>query len=139
MWSPKGTTLRVIRCPTLQVSQFPFPGQRSDTFLTDHVFYKLTGWLGVLICRHTSVMRYPPARRSRSPYYTSAGHRLFSLRTTLSRGRGWSSGFEWDSSFVRCLILLARMISCTVGIPRSLWIISLVTCRGASTVALSMK
>ena len=39
MWSPKGTTLRVIRCPTLQVSQFLFPGQRSDTFLTDHVFY----------------------------------------------------------------------------------------------------
>ena len=37
MWSPKGTTLRVIRCPTLQVSQFLFPGQRSDTFLTDHV------------------------------------------------------------------------------------------------------
>jgi len=29
--------LRVIRCPTLQVSQFLFPGQRSDTFLTDHV------------------------------------------------------------------------------------------------------
>jgi len=27
----------VIRCPTLQVSQFLFPGQRSDTFLTDHV------------------------------------------------------------------------------------------------------
>jgi hypothetical protein len=37
VWSPKGTTLRVIRCPTLQVSQFLFPGQRSDTFLTDHV------------------------------------------------------------------------------------------------------
>ena len=39
MWSPKGTTLRVIRCPTLQVRQFLFPGQRSDTFLTDHVHY----------------------------------------------------------------------------------------------------
>ena len=38
MWSLKGTTLRVIRCPTLQVSQFLFPGQRSDTFLTDHVY-----------------------------------------------------------------------------------------------------
>ena len=37
MWSPKGTTLSVIRCPTLQVSQFLFPGQRSDTFLTEHV------------------------------------------------------------------------------------------------------
>ena len=40
MWSPKGTTLRVIRCPTLQVSQFLFPGQRLDTFLTDHVILK---------------------------------------------------------------------------------------------------
>jgi len=30
VWSPKGTTLRVIRCPMLQVSQFLFPGQRSD-------------------------------------------------------------------------------------------------------------
>jgi hypothetical protein len=39
VWSPKGTTLRVIRCPTLQVRQFPFPGQRSDTFLTDHVYH----------------------------------------------------------------------------------------------------
>ena len=28
----------MIRCPTLQVSQFLFPGQRSDTFLTDHVY-----------------------------------------------------------------------------------------------------
>ena len=42
MWSRKGTTLRVIRCPTLQVSQFLFPGQRSDTFLTDHVDGKIT-------------------------------------------------------------------------------------------------
>jgi len=31
--------LRVIRCPTLQVSQFLFPGQRSDTFLTDLVYW----------------------------------------------------------------------------------------------------
>jgi len=38
VWSPNGTTLRVIRCPTLQVSQFLYPGQRSDTFLTDHVY-----------------------------------------------------------------------------------------------------
>ena len=43
MWSPKGTTLRVIRCPTLQVSQFLFRGQRSDTFLTDHVFLTIMG------------------------------------------------------------------------------------------------
>jgi len=38
VWSPKGTTLRVVRCPTLQVSQFLFLGQRSDTFLTDHIY-----------------------------------------------------------------------------------------------------
>ena len=30
--------MRVIRFPTLQVSQFLFPGQRSDTFLTDLVY-----------------------------------------------------------------------------------------------------
>ena len=56
----------------------------------------------------------------------------------LSRGRDWSSGFEWGSNFVQCLILLWWMTSCTVGIPRSLWIISLVTYRGASTVALDI-
>ena len=82
-------------------------------------------------------MRSPPARRSRSPYYRSAGHRLFSLRMT-SRGRSRSSGFEWDSNFVRCLILLSWMTSCTAGIPRSLWIISLVKYRGASTIALNI-
>jgi len=41
--------LRVIRCPTLQVSQFLFPGQRSDTFLTDHVhcieWHSLSKWV----------------------------------------------------------------------------------------------
>jgi hypothetical protein len=46
--------------------------------------------------------------------------------------------WECDSKFVRCLILLAWTTSCTVGIPRSLWIISLVTYRGASTVALNI-
>ena len=54
---------------------------------------------------------------------------------TLSRGRSCSSGFEWDSSFVRCLILLTWMTSCTVGIPRSLRIVSLVTYYGTSTIA----
>jgi hypothetical protein len=73
-------------------------------------------------------------RRSHSLYYRSAGHRPFSLRM-MSCGRGWSNGFEWDSNFVRCLILLSWMNSSTVGIPRSLWIISLVTYRGASTIA----
>ena len=57
------------------------------------------GWLaGSLTFRFISVMRSPPARRTRSPYYRSAGHRLFSLRVTLSRGRGLSNGFELDSS-----------------------------------------
>jgi hypothetical protein len=93
---------------------------------------------GSLTCRLTSVMRSFPGRRSRWPYYRSAGHRLFSLRMTLSRGRGWSNGLECDSKFVRCLILLAWMTPCTDGIPRSLWIISLVTYRGASQMALNI-
>ena len=83
-------------------------------------------------------MRSPPARRSRWPYYRSAGHRLFSLRVTLSRGRGCSNGLECDSNFVRCLILLSWMTSCTVGIPRSLWIISSVTYHRVSTIALNI-
>ena len=86
----------------------------------------------------SSVMRSPPARWSRSPCYRSAGHRRFGLRTTLSRGMGWSSGFEWVSGLIRCLTLLAWMTSCTVGIPRSSWIIAMVTCRGASTISRSI-
>jgi len=39
-------------------------------------------------------MRSPPARRTRSPCYRSAGHRLFSLHMALSRERGWSNGTE---------------------------------------------
>jgi len=93
---------------------------------------------GSLTCRLASVMRSPPGRRSRWPYYTSAGHRLFSLRMTLSRGRGWSSGLECDSKFVRCLILPSLMTSCTVGIPRYLGVTSLVTYHGASTIALNI-
>jgi hypothetical protein len=91
-----------------------------------------------MVCRLTSVMRSPPTRRPLRPCYRSAGHRLFNLRMTSSRGRCWSSGFGCEVSFVRCLTLLAWMTSCTVGIPRSLWIVSLVTCHGASTVALSI-
>jgi hypothetical protein len=93
------------------------------------VLYKLMCWLG-LVCRLTSMMRSPPARRSCRPCYRSAGHHLFNLCMTSSCGRGWSSGFGCEASFVRCLILLAWMTSCTVGIPRSLWIISLVTYHG---------
>jgi len=93
---------------------------------------------GSLTCRFTSVMMSPPARRSRWPYYRSAGHRLFSLRMTLSRGRRWSNGLECDPKFVRCLILLSWMTSCTVGRPRSLWMISLVTYHGASTIAVNI-
>jgi hypothetical protein len=95
-------------------------------------------WLG-LVCRLTSVMRSPPARRSRRPCYRSAGHRLFNLRMTSSHGRVWNSVFGCEVSFVRCLILLSWMTSCTVGIPRSLWIISLVTYRGASIIALGIS
>ena len=86
------------------------------------VFCKLICWLG-LVCRLTSVVRSPPARRSRRPCYRSAGHCLFNLRMTSSRGRGWSSGFGCEANFVRCWILLSWMTSCTVGMPRSLWII----------------
>ena len=57
---------------------------------------------------------------------------------TLSRGRGWNNGLECDSKFVQCLIFLSWMTSCTVGIPRFLWIISLVTYHAASTVALNI-
>ena len=100
------------------------------------VFHKLTKGLAVSqTCGRASVMRSPPARRSRSPYCRSDGHRRFNLRTTLSRGMGWSSGFEWFSSFIRCVILLAWMTSCTVGMPRSSWIIALVTYHAASTIA----
>jgi len=82
-------------------------------------------------------MRSPSARRSRWPCYRSAGHHLFSLRMT-SCGRGWSNGLECDSKFVRCSILLSCMNSCTVGIRRSLWVISLVTYRGASTIGINI-
>jgi len=95
----------------------------------------LANWLAMSqSCGRTIVMRSPPARRSRSPYYRSAGHRCFSFRTTLSRGMGWSSGFKCGSSFIRCLVLLAWMMSCTVGIARFSWIIALVTYSGATTI-----
>jgi len=90
-----------------------------------------------LTYRHTTVMKSPPAR-SHSSYYRSAGHRLFSLHMTLSRGRSWSNEFEWDSNFVRCFIPLSWMTSFTVGIPRSLWIVSLVTYHGSSTIVLNI-
>jgi hypothetical protein len=102
------------------------------------VFYNIMCWLG-LVCRLTSMMRSSPARRSRRPCYRSAGHRLFNLRMTSSRGRGWSIGFGCAASFVQCLILLSWMTSCTVEITRSLWIIALVKFRGASTIALSIS
>ena len=93
---------------------------------------------GSRTCRLTGVMRSPPARGSRWPFYRLAGHRFFSLRLTLSRGRGWSNVLECDSKFVRCVILIWWMTSCTVGTPRSLGIISLVTYRGASKIALNI-
>ena len=55
-----------------------------------------------------------------------------------SRRRGWSNGFERDSNFVRCFIPLSWMTSCTVRMPRSLWIILLVTYHGASTIAVNI-
>ena len=58
MWSPKGTTLRVIRCPTLQVSQFLFPGQRSDTFLTDHVCCGIVWYFEVFAGINNKIMAF---------------------------------------------------------------------------------
>jgi hypothetical protein len=127
------TPLYKVQLSLCQIFFPPLLNQQSEY----KVFYKLMCWLGVLTCGLATVMRSPPAR-SRRPCYRSAGHRLFSLRMTLSRGRGWSNGLECDSKLVRCLILLSWMTSCTAGIPRSLWIISLVTYHGASTVALSI-
>jgi len=83
-------------------------------------------------------MRSPLARGSHSQHSRSAGHHPFSLCMASSCGRGWSNRFEWDSILVSCLILLSWMTSCTVGIPMSLWIISLVKYHGASTVALNI-
>jgi hypothetical protein len=62
VWSPKGTTLRVIRCPTLQVSQFLFPGQRSDTFLTDHVYSRRCMGIDKLI-EDADIVRFIKAQR----------------------------------------------------------------------------
>ena len=41
MWCPKGTTLKVIRTATSEVSQFVFPGLWSDTFLIRQCIYQL--------------------------------------------------------------------------------------------------
>jgi hypothetical protein len=46
----------VIRCPTLQVSQFLFPGQRSDTFLTDHVNIWLLQLVGFFLSLHALLL-----------------------------------------------------------------------------------
>jgi hypothetical protein len=129
----KVCTFSGFHSSVLRQWSFFFLNQQSEY----KVFYKLMCWLG-LVCRLTSVMRSPPVRRSRRPCYRSAGHHLFNLHMTSSHGRGWNSGFGCEVSFVRCLILLSWMTSCTVGIPRSLWIISLVTYHGVSTVALSI-
>jgi hypothetical protein len=66
-------------------------------------------------CRHITMMRSPPARRTHSSCYRSASHCLFCLFVILSHERGWSNGFEWDSNFVWCLMLLSWMTSQTVG------------------------
>jgi hypothetical protein len=69
------------------------------------VFYNVLA--GSRTCRLTSVMRSPPVR-SRWPCYRSAGHRLFSLSMTFSRGRCCSNGLECDSKFVRCMLFEGR-------------------------------
>ena len=96
------------------------------------------GWMAVYLVDLLAWWeRSPTKRRPRSPHYRSAGQRLFSLWRRRVGGVGINR-FEWDSVLVRCLILLSWMSSCTVGIPTSLWIISLVTDHGASTVVLNI-
>ena len=122
-----------IPCVTIWVSS----GIKTKFFFiwnqpTDYkIFYKLAM---TQTCGRTSVMRSPTAR-SRSPNCRSAGHRHFSLRTKLSRGMGWGRWFEWVASFIRCLVLVTWMTSCTVGIPWFSWIIALLTYHGAWTIA----
>jgi hypothetical protein len=99
------------------------------------IFYKLMNWLAVWLVDILSwwgpLQRGELVRRVTGQLAT-----VFSVFVwdCLVRG-GWSNGFRWDYKFVRCLIRLAWMMSCTVGILRSAWIISVVTYRGASTVA----
>jgi len=88
-------------------------------------------------CGLSDAVRSPPARGSLTPDYRSVGHLRFSLRGILSLDIVCRSGFGWDCSLARCLLLLSWMTSWTVGMSRSEWIIALVIYHGAFTIALS--
>jgi len=76
-------------------------------------------------CGLSDVMSFPPVRESLTPDYRSVDHLRFSLRGILSLDIVCRSGFGWDCSLARCLLLLSWMTSWTVGMPRSEWILSL--------------
>ena len=61
----------------------------------------------------SDVMRFPPMRESLTPDYRSVGHLRFSLRGILFLDRDCRSGFGWDCSLARCLLLLLWMTSWT--------------------------
>jgi hypothetical protein len=100
--------------------------------------YSISQWAGKSsACGLSDVMKFPPVTESLTPDYRSVGHLHFSLRGILSLDRDCRSGFEWDCSLTRCLLLLLWMTSWTVGMPRSEWIIALVIYHGAFTIALN--
>jgi len=82
-------------------------------------------------------VRSTPSRGSLTPDYRSVGHLRFSLCGILSLDIVCRSGFGWDCSLARCLLLLSWTTSWTVGMPRSEWIIALVIYHGAFTIAVS--
>jgi len=90
VWSPKGTTLRVIRCPTLQVSQFLFPGQRSDTFLTDLVAVQSTGVSRLLLCRKHVLhfeWHYQCGEREKENWFKKMSFHYYSFHTAKNLGQ----------------------------------------------------
>jgi hypothetical protein len=82
-------------------------------------------------------VRSTPSRGSLTPDYRSVGHLRFNLRGILSLDIVCRSGFGWDCSLARCLLLLSWTTFWTVGMPRSEWIIALVIYHGAFTIAVS--
>jgi len=99
------------------------------------VFCKLMGWLWVnlvdVLAWWVPLLRGDLVHRITGQLATVVS--VFIRRYLVEWGGG--RGFEWISSFIRHLTLLAWMTSSTVGIPRSSWTIALVTYHGASTVA----
>jgi hypothetical protein len=96
-----------------------------------------TAFHKLMCCGLSGAVRSPPASGSLTPDYTSVGHLRFSLRGISSLDIVCRSGFGWNCSLARCLLLLSWMTSWTVRMPRSEWIIALVIYHGAFTIVLS--